>query len=272
MALIGVAFGLGFILGPVLGGLAANWGAQATLLKNFGESTPALLASLICFTNFIAAYFLLKESLKPENQKKSTPRKPRWEMIYEYFRRPFINKLLFVQFAFTLAMANMEASLFLFMKDKFSWSLVDSSLGFAYIGVVMVLVQGGLIRRIVPKFGELKVLLMGLMFTMLGFWGMSYSSMVPGLAVFVTIMAIGASMINPTLSASLSLLSDSSEQGAVLGTGQSLSALGRVLGPVLGGWVYRDWAWEAPLWIAGFLSLICFLNIRISRRHWPQLS
>lgn len=256
MALIGVAFGLGFVLGPVVGGLAATWGLKMGVLPPFGESFPALVASGICFFNFGFAIFSLNESLPEYLRGVATKRKPRLQMIIEYFQRRTLNAVLFTHFIFILAMANMEASLFLYVRDKFSWSMATASWGFAYVGIIMVIVQGGVVRRIVPKYGEIKVLLLGLFLASLGMLGIGGSESITHLAVAVTLMAIGSSLVNPTSTASMSLMSDSTEQGAVLGTGQSLAALGRVLGPALGGWVYRDWSWSAPFLVAGILSAL----------------
>jgi DHA1 family tetracycline resistance protein-like MFS transporter len=269
MALIGVAFGLGFVLGPVIGGLTSQWGLQIGLLPPFGESFPALIASFICLMNFIFAFFKLKESLSKENRLQSIKRSSRFKNIIQFIKRPSLNILLITYFLNTLGMANMEASLFLYMRDKFSWSMTKSSWGFAYVGIIMVLIQGGVIRKIIPKYGEVKILLLGLFLAGIGMVGIGFSDQVFVLATFVTFMAIGSSFINPTVTGSMSLLSDSSEQGTVLGTGQSLSALGRVLGPALGGWVYRDVSIDFPFYVAGFLVFIGFLLVWIYRKNLP---
>ncbi|MCB0355883.1 MAG: MFS transporter [Bdellovibrionales bacterium] len=270
MALIGVAFGLGFILGPVIGGIAGSWGLKIGLLPPFGESFPALIASLICFINFVMAFFRLKESLPQELRGKAKKRPSRIKMIIEYYKRPVLNAVLITYFLNTLGMANMEASLFLFVKDKFSWSMVDASWGFAYVGVIMVIVQGLFIRRFVPKYGEVKVLLVGLILAPLGMLGVGLSESIPFLAGSVTLMAIGSSLINPTSTGAMSLLSDSSEQGAVMGTGQSLSALGRVLGPALGGWFYRDLSWSAPFYTASVMIFLGFVLIWLNKARMPD--
>ncbi|MCB9027227.1 MAG: MFS transporter [Bdellovibrionaceae bacterium] len=270
MAIIGVAFGLGFILGPMIGGFSSHWGLQIGMLPPLGESFPALIASLICFLNFALALFILKESLPVESRGHALQRPSRIKMILQYFNRPLLNAVLFTYFLNTLGMANMEASLFLYVKDKFQWSMTDASWGFAYVGVVMVIVQGVFIRRFVPKFGEVKILTLGLILASIGMIGIGLSSEIPFLAVAVTFMAVGSSFINPTSTGTMSLLCDSSEQGAVMGTGQSLSALGRVLGPVLGGWVYRDFGWSYPFYVAGILLAIGYIIIWSKRSLLPD--
>ena len=270
MALIGVAFGLGFVLGPVLGGLAGNWGLKVGLLPPFGESFPALIASAICFVNFTFALFKLKESLPSEMRGKAAKRPSRIKLILQYFKRPVLNAVLITYFLNTLGMANMEASLFLYVRDKFSWTMVDASWGFAYVGMVMVIVQGFFIRRFVPKFGEVNILLWGLILAPLGMFGIGLSSDIPTLFVAVTLMSVGSSLITPTSTGTMSLLSDSSEQGAVMGTGQSLAALGRVLGPALGGWFYRDIGWSVPFYVASALIFLGYVFIWLNRARLPD--
>ncbi|MCB0357054.1 MAG: MFS transporter, partial [Bdellovibrionales bacterium] len=270
MALIGVAFGLGFVLGPVIGGFAGQWGLKIGILPPFGESFPALVAALICFTNFVLAIFWLKESLTEKLKGEALKRPSRIQRIIAYFQRPVLNAVLLTYFLNTLGMANMEASLFLYLRDKFQWSMTDASWGFAYVGMVMVVVQGTFIRRFVPKFGEVNLLITGLLLAAVGMFGIGLSPNIPVLAIAVTFMAIGSSLINPTSTGTMSLLSDSSEQGAVMGTGQSLSALGRVVGPALGGWVYRDIGWGVPFFVASLLILVGFVAIWLNRHRLPD--
>lgn len=270
MAIIGVAFGLGFILGPMIGGIAGHWGLKLGLLPPLGESFAAIFAAAICFANFIFAFFILKESLPLTLRGEATKRPSRIKLILQYFKKPALNVVLVTYFLTTLGMANMEAALFLFVRDKFLWSMTQASWGFAYVGVIMVIVQGAFIRRMVPKLGEVKVLATGLILSSLGMLGIGMSSSLVFLSVAVTLMSVGVSFINPTATGTLSLLSDNSEQGAVMGTSQSLSALGRVMGPILGGWLYRDVGWSFPFYIASLIYALGFLAIWLTKTQLPD--
>jgi multidrug resistance protein len=140
MGLIGAAFGLGFVLGPAIAGLLAH----------FGENFPALAAAFLSLLNFTLAVFVLDESLS-EQSRRQRPRGSRLRSIAEKMQRPVVGSLLFAQFAIGLAMANMEASLFLYMQDRFGWGVRQSSYGFAYVGICIAFTQGYLVRKYLPE-------------------------------------------------------------------------------------------------------------------------
>jgi DHA1 family tetracycline resistance protein-like MFS transporter len=248
MGLIGVAFGLGFICGPALGGLLTAW----------GEQTPALAAALLSLINFILAYFILGESLAPENRRdqgghRSTKRISR---ILTKIRQPLVGSLLGTHFLFGLGMANMEASLFLYVQDKFSWTMKQASFGFAYVGICIAITQGLIVRRAMPRWGEKNLLILGLLLFILSLLGIAIAPTVAALAVAMTIQAIGHGLINPSLMGSVSLLTPSDEQGETIGVSHSLGALARILGPPVGGLVYAQWAPSAPFFLGAGLAAV----------------
>lgn len=261
MGLIGAAFGLGFICGPVLGGVFSG--------GRYGESFPALIASVISLANFCFAYFVLKESLSV-GARQIAKKKSRLKNIFEKFQKPVMGSLLFGMFASSLSMANMEATLFLFVQDKFNWSTQTASYGFAYVGVCIAITQGLLVRKILPKIGEKNLLIIGFIFFTIGMGMISISVSVPFLALAMTIMALGSGFISPSMSGSLSLLSSPAEQGEVMGVSQSLSALARIFGPPLGGLLYAKISMTAPFVFAGLLGAIGLLIIWIIKANIPQ--
>ncbi|MCB0386119.1 MAG: MFS transporter, partial [Bdellovibrionales bacterium] len=186
-------------------------------------------------------------------------RKPRFEMIMVHLRRPVVGQLQIMYFLASFAMAHMEASLFLLVQDDFQWSLTKAGLGFAYVGVIMVITQGYIIRKLLPKIGERRMLMIGLVFKAVGLAGIALSGPVWGLAIAVTFLGLGTGFINPALSGSISLLTPEDQQGGVMGVNQSLSALGRIVGPILGGWFYRDLTHQAPFWAAALIVVVSFI-------------
>lgn len=257
MGLIGAAFGLGFVLGPALGALFGHMGEKWGTQPPFGPSFAAVMAGVICLFNFLFAWKVLHESL-PAGPRAVKVRKSRLALIKDHLALPVVGQLQLIYFLAALAMAHMEASLFLLVQDDFGWTLSQAGLGFAYVGVIMVITQGYLIRRWLPIMGEPNMLMSGLLFQGLGFAGIALSGQIWQMAIAVTFLGVGSGFINPALSGSISLLTDQSKQGSVMGVNQSLSALGRILGPVTGGWLYRDLTHQSPFWLAGLLALISF--------------
>ena len=133
MALVGAAFGLGFVIGPLLGGLLADY--------------TALGASIVCLLGLLAVVFKIRESLE-------TPKKPEASSYLQRFSTALkdssLRKLLFLFFILSIGLTLVEAPLFLLMKDQFDWPQSMSSLGFAYIGFILALTQGFFVRSWIP--------------------------------------------------------------------------------------------------------------------------
>lgn len=252
MGLIGAAFGLGFLVGPFLGGILGHVGDQLGAAPPFGPSFAAIVAGLFCLFNVVFSWRCLPESRQPTSEPAGSALK-RLGALTHFMGRPVVGPLMFLYFISSFAMAHMEASLFMFVQDRFQWTLMQASFGFAYIGVMMVLTQGVLIRRLLPRWGESRVLLMGQVSSTLGFLGMAFAPNIPWLTLAVTFLGLGSGCISPSLSGSISLLTGKDEQGKALGVNQSLSALGRILGPVTGGYLYLNVQIVAPFLMAGGL-------------------
>ncbi len=256
MGMIGAAFGLGFMLGPFLGGISGDLGMMLGSLPPFGESFPAVVAAAICFVNFLAAIRFLPESRKVAQGYVYRQKKPRLQLFFKHIKKPVVGQLILIFFLSSFGMAHMEASLFLYVQDVFSWSLIKASMGFAYVGLVMVITQGYLIRKFLPKYGERRLMLIGLLLGGLGLSGIAYADEVWKLALFTTFLGLGVGLSNPSITGSISLLSGKDEQGGVMGVNQSLSAVARIIGPALGGWFYRDISMGSPFLVAGGLLLL----------------
>lgn len=257
MALIGAAFGLGFLVGPALGGGLALWGAHISPEPHFDTSFAAYWVSALCLVNFAFGWKFLKESLSEENKAKALAghKKGRFKVLFKYLKIPMLGSLIGVFFLSSLAMSTMEATLVLFVGDKFNWGLREVSFGFAYIGLIMVLSQGFLVRRLIPKVGEKRMLVAGLAMMALGFLIITVADEIWILAISQTFLAFGASFTNPSSLGSISLLSPAEEQGAILGSTQGTASLGRIIGPAVGGLVYQSWHMLAPFFLSGVMAL-----------------
>ena len=260
MGLIGAAFGLGFVLGPAIAGLLAH----------FGENFPALAAAFLSLLNFTLAVFVLDESLS-EQSRRQRPRGSRLRSIVEKMQRPVVGSLLFAQFAIGLAMANMEASLFLYMQDRFGWGVRQSSYGFAYVGICIAFTQGYLVRKYLPSHGERRMLIIGFLFFICGMLFVGLSPWIWLLALAMTALALGNGFINPAVSGSISLLTPAHEQGEVLGVNQSIAALARIIGPLMGGYIYDHVSRPSPFYVAALMAAAGLAIVWRARAGLPQV-
>lgn len=279
MALIGAAFGLGFLLGPAIGGgltlIAETLSTDVHFITGFSSFGVAIL----CVATFIFAYFSLPESLTESNReaakKLSEQKQNRLKILLQYYHRPTVGLLIGIFGLSTFAMASMEATLVLFMKENFNWGIKEVSFGFAYIGLCIVFTQGFLVRRILPIFGEAQILRIGLSMMFLGFVVLIFADSLVGLGIAMTLLAFGNGFTNPSIMGSVSLLVSEQEQGVALGTTQSLSSLGRVLGPALGGLIFSYTLFGAlktrlPFLLSGVLLLISLILITINYKNLPN--
>ncbi len=268
MGMVGAAFGLGFTLGPFIGGLFAELGKLLGDAPPLGQSFPALIAGAICFANFLLALKML-----PESRDFSQPQPERASRLIKMakaFTTPVLGVLIVLVFVNTFAMAHIESSLFLYMRDRFQWSLTQSAFGFAYIGLVMVFTQGFLIRRWLPVWGERRMMMTGMLVSGMAFALMIYADQIWILALALTALALGTGMTNPAVNGSISLTSTSDAQGNNLGVSQGFSSLARILGPPSGGALYQHVGWTSPFAAAAVISGLALLLALSIRDRLPE--
>jgi DHA1 family tetracycline resistance protein-like MFS transporter len=267
MGLVGAAFGLGFIFGPPLGGLVAN---------AFGLAAPAFLAAALALANFVLAWFVLPESYPRERRIRSDLKTNirqtfRFERFWEALHHPEVGALLFLQFLLTLAFANMEATYALLTQWLYDWGSLESGYAFLYIGLIIVVVQGGMIRPLTRRFGEHKLMVAGSILVVPGLGLLPFS---PGLAAFLLLsgaLALGSGLYNPSLNSLISKGVGPDEQGGIMGINMSLASLARVLGPVWGGFTFERIGPSAPYWTGAIMMLVCVgIALTLLRRYGKQ--
>ena len=281
MGFIGAAFGLGFILGPVLGGVLLLLGDQMGISPSWEKHFVALFAALLTLCNFVFAFFYLEESL-PKPLRKGLIEKKKYEtslkvkqffsfasIFFRFKFKEFLNSIflfMLVFFLFSIAMAHMETCLFLFVEDELNWGLKEASFSFAYVGLIMSLTQGVFLKKIL-FLGERNLLWFGLILASLGFFGIGLSKGVLELWIWVTFIGVGSALIQSTLRGIVSLLTEKDKQGQNMGWLHSLSALGRTLGPLLGGFLYKDFGSSSPFYVASGLTFIALcVSLSLSRQ------
>ncbi len=265
MALIGMAFGLGFVVGPSLGGILLSTGAHMGLSPvPFATSIVAGL----CFVNTIVTYFRLPETLKERNAKKA--RVSRWAKVRQHLMQAGPREILISAFLVIGAMACMESTMVQFMTERYAWTIREVSFGFAYVGVVGALWQGGVVRRLIPKLGEHKLLMLGLVLFSMGLLLIPFAGSLTILAIVMTFFTMGHGLINPCLNGVFSLMTPKEEQGEGFGVLQSAMSLGRIAGPIFGGWIFGVLGSSSPYIFAsffGFLALVAIFSIATKVRH-----
>lgn len=244
MGLIGMAFGLGFIFGPVLGGVSLHY---------LGNSGPGWTAAGLCAFNFFLALFILVESRKPNTQPVA-PR-PHLDQWLRVLRQPKVGLLIVVFFLATFCFSCFESTLPLIVSENFHLDIQASATSattvvylFAYCGVIGAFVQGGAIGRLVKLLGEVRLISLSLALTAVSLaplpfirgttplaWGVLFRPEGwPWLAMLAALglLAIGTGLTRPPLFGLLSNLTAADEQGATIGVAQSAGSLARIFGPV----------------------------------------
>ena len=262
MGLLGAAFGLGFVLGPVLGGLAGHFGYAAV---------PAA-AGALSLVNLVLAWLLVPESLPPE-RRRGAEEGHAWvgrEAVRDAARDRSVAGLMILVFLVILAFSNMEATLGLFVESEYGWGFFETAWLFTFLGVVMVIVQGGMLGMLVRRFGERRLVFAGIAAMALGLFLLPLGSGFAFLGATTGLLAVGMGLQNPSALALISRLTDERAQGGTLGVARSLGALARGIGPLWGGWAFGRLGPEWPFWSAGALMLVALaLSVPVLRRARP---
>jgi DHA1 family tetracycline resistance protein-like MFS transporter len=251
MGLIGAAFGLGFIFGPAIGGLMSNVSAGA----------PFFFASAMAAANATALYFLLPESLSPEHRMQARRRASVSEIL-EQGGGWHLKAIMATYFLATVAFAMLTATYALFANHRFNFDAIHTGYMFTYVGVLGAIIQGGLLGRLVKAFGEKKLAVSGTAIFAASMFALPSSATLTTLIVASTGIAIGNSLMTPSLNGLASKSVNSAWQGRMLGVMASVASLARIIGPVLGGWLLsRDPNESAhygrsPYWTSGVIMLL----------------
>jgi len=242
--LIGVAFGLGFILGPALGGL----------LGRVHVNLPLLVAVAIAVLNLTLVITLLPET-HPVEARIPLPRKRELQpftQLARVFANPQVRRLCAAFFLFFLAFNGFAAVLILYLKQQFGWGPGLAGAAFVVVGVVAMVVQGGLIGPLVARFGEWRLTLAGIGFVIGGCLLILLATAETSRAVVfpaVALLALGTGLVTPCLRSQVSRRLDDSGQGAALGSLQGLQSLGSFIGPALAGLAYETLGRPSPFWL-----------------------
>lgn len=257
MGVIGIGFGLGFILGPSLGGPLA----EISILGRHG-AVPCFVAAGLSVVNFVWVVFGLPESLPPE---KRAPSKRKLSPIdvaafREAFALPGVGMAVMVNFVLLFAFTGMEQTFRYFNEDKFAMGAKDTGYLLALIGITAALVQGGM-RSLSKRFTEAKLIRAGALLQAIAFAGFCASPTVGRWFLYASgiVLAIGNGLTQPNTSAYVSKRATPQNQGSMLGVSQSMASLARVFGPAAGGFLYSAIGALAPYVASMFGMALAFL-------------
>jgi DHA1 family tetracycline resistance protein-like MFS transporter len=248
MAMIGVAFGLGFIFGPFIGGELG----QYPVLGHPG-ALAAFVAAGLSAVNFVMALSTLPESLPPERRGQKRRRAVPFDLeaIRQTGRLSGVGLAVGINAMVIFWFAGLEQTFRLFTEDAFRMTVASTGRVLGLVGVVSALVQGGLIHRLTRRFGEPKLVRAGALVLAAGFAGIwscpsfgDWSRVV--LYVGSCLTAMGTGLLTPSLSSYVSRQAPPESQGTTLGVLQSMNALARVLGPAAGGLLYQFFGMRGP--------------------------
>lgn len=258
--LIGATAGIGFILGPIIGGSLA-----AITLR-----LPIFVAGSLSLLNFALGYFTLKESLKEPIKTPLTVRSlSTFAQLKDLLQRSQLRYLLSGYFLFYLAFTGLTSIFVVLVRDRFDWGPIEAAGILAWIGLVTALVQGGLIGKLLPRFGSDRLLMVGLGNMIVALIGICFVPQGIYLYGTQTLYAFGVGLSSPTWRGAIANAVPDSEQGKVSGGSQSLASLSQILGPFLAGGAYDYISGNAPFTIqAVFLGLGLFcLLVSLKHRH-----
>jgi DHA1 family tetracycline resistance protein-like MFS transporter len=274
MGLVGAAFGLGFIIGPGAGGLLGGW---------LGPEAPAFAAAGLAAANWLFAFFALPETLSEGAREEARHSAGGLRGMRAAFSRGDVRPLLVLTFVTVTSFALMEQCMGLFIERQWVPEALTAATGSAeqaelhkkatllttwvllLVGVIATVVQGGLIGPLNKRFGERRLIQVGLVVAGLGMLGIPLAGALGTYWLMLPVgglLALGSALYTPSLNASLSRAVSASEQGGVLGVGQALGSGGRVLGPVVAGPLFEV-AVNAPFLVGGVgLLLAVVLALR----------
>jgi DHA1 family tetracycline resistance protein-like MFS transporter len=218
--LIGAAFGIGFVLGPALGGA----------LGHVSYTAPIWAAAALTLVATAMAWIWLPETV----HRGSANPGPFWAGLRDAFQHRALRPLLIVDFAYWTASALFQGTFALVAAHRFGFGVPQVGYILAVYGVLGVFVQVGLVGRAVSALGERRTFALGLLLSAVGLGGAALAGTVPGFLLFLVPFAIGSALCTPVLASLISRTADSDTQGTVQGAASAIESLGRTVGPVWG--------------------------------------
>ena len=273
MGIFGAMFGLGFVFGPAIGGI----------LSRYGIHTPFHFAAVLSIVNAVLVFFILPESVNLATAERGKFRKNRFAEIIESVAEPRFGTLTAVYFFLVTAFSIMTYAFVLFTIDRFGYTAEQNGYIFAFIGILAVIFQGGLFERLVKKFGENSLMIVGCVLMAASLFAIPYIAPASGgltaLLVTTMVLTVGNSMASPAITSLASKVSHDSEQGKSLGVLQAGASLARAIGPAVGGVLLNNainkidnFTIERTFWTAAAIMFVAvFVAIYFAKLNQREL-
>lgn len=245
LGMIGAAFGLGFIIGPVVGGFLSRW----------GYAVPAFAAAALATINLLAVFFFLPESLTKEMRLEMS-RRPRSaftaKALWAALDRPRVGPLLHIRLLFGLASGMFQSIFALYAQYRLGLDAQATGYVLGYVGLLVVIVQAGLIGRLTTRFDEKQLILASTVLLTFSFVAWALTPSLPILLVVLIPMSLGTGIMNTVINSALTKSVYPEEIGGTLGLSASLESFARVIAPTLGGALLG----QAGAWAPGVLGAL----------------
>ncbi|HEY1223833.1 MAG TPA: MFS transporter [Brevundimonas sp.] len=248
MGLIGAAFGLGFIVGPGLGGLLVRED-----LGRLGYQLPIFTAAGIALLAALGVILFLRES-----RAKADPAAPRpafFSGVHDATKNPVVSRVLLVTLIYMAGFSGMESTFGLWTEARYAWGAREVGLAFMAVGIVSVVTQGLIAGRLARRFGESRVLACGCLLFGTGLVGQVLSPVAWMVPVMMAVGAFGMAMTMPNISALISRSVDPDRQGAMLGLNMAASSIARIFGPLIAGAIFSGLGHDWPFLIGAMLTV-----------------
>lgn len=247
MAYLGAAFNIGFIVGPAIGGLLAQ-----PSLGPVGFRIPLLLASALGFCSVIGIVLFVRESRN--RQPVEFKQESRWKMMGAASRDPVVSRLILVTFAAGFGFTGIESTFGLWGQARFDWGPKQIGLMFGCVGVVAAICQSLLTGRLSRRFGEGRMLAVGMSVAVIASLGQIFSTGLPMSTLLLMMSALGNSLAFPNVSALISRVTDPDHQGQVLGLNNAAGSFSRVAGPYSAGVAFAEINRNSPFVLAALMT------------------
>lgn len=252
MGLIGAAFGLGFVFGPLIGGWLSHFGYD---IAGYGSATFSFLAMIFAIFFLPESHRRLDETIREKFKPKFIPYKD-FKHVLSF---PAVGLLILIFFIIIFSIANIYGTFALLGYKVYNFTDSQNGYLFGIIGIVGALIQGGLIKYLSFIFSDNTLVKLGVLFMMIGLGALPYGINFFGATIIVVILSIGTGILQPTILSMISKFSPDNEQGLILGINQSLSAFARVLGPLWGGFAFEFIGYEFPFLTGALFTFITFI-------------
>ena len=241
LGMLGAAFGIGFVVGPALGGLAALGGTHV----------PFFLAGTIAAINAVAAFIRL-----PETKTTKAPA-PKPEIKLESSRSPILMRYALATVLGTLGFSGFEATFSLFGGERFNLTVGSSAMVFLFVGVILTAVQGGLIGPLTRRFGSARLIRVALPINAVGLFVLAFTPDMQWVMLFgsMVLVSVGQGIVSPSATSLVVDAAPADRRGEALGYQQSAGAFARIAGPIIAGALFDHAGIGSPYLVGGLLFL-----------------